>query len=101
MVPVAGSAEIVASWAGTLGASARQPAVSIALQRLMLTTDTTLAPPTFTRYAEPVCGTSASSFGHELNPGLRSDGACSFLARHPQPDVVVPSAPARPQQAFP
>src|ERR1700722_14000568 len=90
MVPVTGSAEIVASWSGTLGASVRQPVVSVALQWLTLTTDMTLRPPTFTTYAEPVCGTSVTAFGNELNPGSCSGVACSFRGRPPQPDVVVP-----------
>ena len=90
MVPVAGSAEIVDSWSGTLGASVRQPLMSVALQRLTLATETTLRPPTFTTYAEPVAGTSANSFGNELNPGFWCGVACTFLARPAQPDVVVP-----------
>src|ERR1700729_1228034 len=90
MVPVAGSVEIVYSWAGTLGASVRQPVMSAALQRLTFRTDRTLAPSTFTTYADPVCGTSASAFGKGLYPGSWFGEACSFGARCRQPHVTVP-----------
>src|ERR1700722_19477033 len=90
MVPEAGSAEIVASWAGTLGASVRQPEVSVALQWPMLVTLRMRAPPTFTTYAVLFCGTRVTAFGNELNPGSRSGVACSFLGRPAQPEVVVP-----------
>src|ERR1700722_5071653 len=90
MVPVSGSAERTASWADTPGASARQPVVTAASQRLMLTTDMTAAPPTFTTYAEPVSGTSANAFGNGLYPGSWSGEACSPGARLRQPEVTVP-----------
>ena len=90
MVPVAGSVEIRSWWAGALGASARQPAVAVASQRLTLTTARTLAPPTFTTYAEPVCGTSANALGNGLYPGSWFGEACSFGALCWQPDVAVP-----------
>src|ERR1700735_4240253 len=90
MVPVAGSVEIVYSWAGTLGASVRQPVMSASSQRLTFTTDRTLAPPTFTTYADPVCGTSARAFGKGLYPGSWFGEACSFGARCRQPDVTAP-----------
>src|SRR5579864_9102612 len=90
MVPVAGSVAIEYSWAGMLGASARQPLVSAALQRLTLRTDRTSVPPTFTTYAVPVCETSASVFGNGLYPGFWFGEACSFGGRCPQPKVTVP-----------
>src|ERR1700685_2143401 len=89
MVPVAGAVGVGCAWAGTLGAPVRQPVMSAALQRLTFRTDRTLAPPTFTTYADPVCGTSASAFGKGLYPGSWFGEACSFGARCWQPHVTV------------
>src|SRR5215469_3117259 len=88
-VPVARSTEIMNSCWGTLGGRTRQPVVFVALQRLTLTTDMIVPPPTFARYAVPVAGISANALG--LPPGAAFDIARAFLATFGQPDLVRPS----------
>src|ERR1700744_699800 len=73
-----------------LGASVRQPVVPVALHPLTLTTDRTLAPPTFATYAVFSCGIRVTAFGNELKPGTRTGVACSFRGRPVQPEVVLP-----------
>src|SRR5580658_6107698 len=90
MVSVAASMVASNSWSGTDRAVARHADVLVALQPLTLTTARTFVPPTLTRYAVSVCGTSVMELGYALKALPSSEPARSLGGRCAQADVATP-----------
>ena len=90
MVSVDGSTDARKSEFGTECAGVLQPEVSTALQRPTVITDTRFSPPTLTRYAVVVPGSSVMVFGNAVYPGLWFDPASALGDVFEQPVVTVP-----------
>jgi len=90
MVLVAGSIEVRYSDSGAVGAGWRHAESWVASQRLGLTTDRMLAPPTLTRYRELSCGISTKKLGNGLYSGPWLGAACWAGASLGQPEVMPP-----------